>query len=230
MKEEKIKILIADDEPDILEFLKYNFEKEGYEVSTALNGLEAIEKAEEISPDLIILDVMMPEMDGMEACRILREKTEFRSTLILFLTARSEDFSEIAGFQAGADDYVTKPIRPRVLLARVRSLLSRKVKGGEAAKEKIIGKGEVQIFPDKRLVQINEQVITLPRKEFDLLVYLASQPERVFTRDEIYRRIWGLGVIVGDRTLDVHIRKLRKALGKKYIKTSKGVGYSFSYG
>ncbi len=230
MKEEKIKILIADDEPDILEFLKYNFEKEGYEVSTALNGLEAIEKAEEISPDLIILDVMMPEMDGMEACRILREKTAFKSTLILFLTARSEDFSEIAGFQAGADDYVTKPIRPRVLLARVRSLLSRKVKGGEAAKEKIIGKGEVQIFPDKRLVQINEQVITLPRKEFDLLVYLASQPERVFTRDEIYRRIWGLGVIVGDRTLDVHIRKLRKALGKKYIKTSKGVGYSFSYG
>ncbi len=229
MQKDKTKILIADDEPDILEFLQYNFNKEGYTTFTATNGVEAVQEAEKHRPDLIILDVMMPELDGMEACRILRKNPSLSHAIILFLTARSEDFSEISGFEAGADDYVTKPIRLRALLARVQSLLNRKKKEEGPSVNEVIERGEIRIFPVKRVVKLGEKAIYLPRKEFELLLFLSSQPERVFTRDEIYNKIWGTEVYVGERTIDVHIRKLRKALGKKYIKTSKGVGYSFSY-
>ncbi len=229
MSDKKTKILITDDEPDILEFLKYNFEKEGYEIVTAANGMEALACAKTHKPELIILDVMMPELDGMETCRILRKNPDFAETSIIFLTARSEEFSEISGFQAGADDYVTKPIRLRVLLARVKSLLNRKKKEASHSVEDVIERGTLKIYPLKRVVKLGDEHIHLPRKEFELLLFLSSQPERVFTRDEIYKKIWGTEVFVGDRTIDVHIRKLRKALGKRYIKTSKGVGYSFRY-
>jgi len=222
------KILIVDDELDILEFLKYNFEKEGYAIWTANNGLKAISKAKKHNPELIILDVMMPEMDGIEVCRLLREIPQFKSTIIIFLTARSEDYTEIAGFDAGADDYVTKPIRPRALLMRVKALLKRK-KVQETEVESIRNLGELTIDMEKRQILIKEKKVALPKKEFELLILLASKPEKVFSRAEIYRNIWGTEIIVGDRTLDVHIRKLRKNIGDKYIKTTKGIGYAFKY-
>jgi len=224
MINENYKILIVDDEPDILEILKYNFEKEKYIVYTANNGEKGIKKAKKHQPDLIILDVMMPELDGIETCRLLREIPEFSKTIIVFLTARSEDYSEIAGFNVGADDYVTKPIRPRTLIARVKSLLKR----NKASKtiSNIIELGELIINLDSRLVIKNDEDLFLPRKEFELLLLLVSKPEKVFTREEIYHKIWGENIIVGDRTLDVHIRKLRKKIGEEYIRTSKGVGYS----
>lgn len=225
MSKSKYKILLVDDEPDILEFLKYNFEKENYEVSTAKNGLKALEKAKKNVPDLILLDVMMPNLDGIEVCRLLREIPQFSETLIVFLTARSEDYSEIAGFDVGADDYVTKPIRPRALLARVKSLLKRKKKEKEVKGNFQVGAIVIDI--DKRLVLYAEEEIVFPKKEFELLSLLASKPGKVFSREEIFSEIWGNDVIVGDRTIDVHIRKIRRKLGDDSIKTNKGFGYSF---
>ncbi|MEE9349673.1 MAG: response regulator transcription factor [Flavobacteriaceae bacterium] len=220
----KPRILFVDDEPDILEILKYNFEKEGYIVYTANNGSEGLLKAKKHQPHLIILDVMMPEIDGIETCRLLREIPEFAKTIILFLTARNEEYSELAGFNAGADDYVFKPIRPRTLIARVKSLLKRQKNVEDTIQP--LHFGDLFINPEERLVKIKNETIKLPRKEFDLLLLLASKPEKVFTREKIFSKIWGDDVIVGDRTLDVHIRKLRKKIGKDYIRTSKGIGYS----
>lgn len=223
----KYKILIVDDEPDILEFLKYSFEKEKFVVYTAVNGYKAIELTKKKQPDLIILDVMMPVLDGIETCRLLREIPDFANTIIIFLTARSEDYSEIAGFNVGADDYVTKPIRPRSLIARVKSLLKRKHKTGVENKEEIV-LGKLIINTEKRIVIIDSKEVFLPKKEFKILNLLASKPETVFTREEIYNYIWGSEVVVGDRTLDVHIRKIRKNIGNDIIKTHKGVGYAIS--
>lgn len=222
----KQKILIVDDEPDILEILRYNLEKENYQVFTAKNGKEAIFQAKKEYPDLIILDVMMPVLDGIETCKELRILPEFSDTLIVFLTARNEDSIEISGFDAGADDFVTKPIRPKTLIARVNTLLKRKSK--YTFKNKEVKIGVLIIDLEKRTVRKNDLEIILPKKEFQLLQLLAMKPEKVFTREEIFLSVWGNKIIVGDRTLDVHIRKLRKKIGEEYIKTSKGVGYSIT--
>jgi len=221
------KILIVDDEPDILEFLKYNFKGEGFEVSTADNGNDAIKKAIRHNPDLILLDVMMPELDGMETCRMLRKMKPFSETIIVFLTARGEDYSEIAGFEAGADDYITKPIRPRALLARVKAILKRRNKSTD--KKIYLEYKTISINPEKREVLVSGEKKKLPKMEFELLYLLASKPDKVFTREDIYLKIWGNQVVVGDRTLDVHIRKLRKNIGENFIKTSKGIGYAFVF-
>ncbi len=220
----KQKILLVDDEKDILELIGFNLEKEGYEVYTALNGRKALEVARQTSPDLILLDVMMPEMDGMETCRELREDPQFKNVLIAFLTARNEDYSQIAGFDAGADDYISKPIKPRLLISRVKALLRRQ--GGDQPVEPIDHSGIV-IDKDRYLVFREGQELSLPKKEFELLALLASAPGRVFTRENILTNVWGNDVIVGDRTIDVHIRKLREKLGDDYFKTIKGVGYKF---
>ena len=218
-------ILIVDDEPDIIEILRYNLEKEGYKTYSAANGLEAVAKAESILPDLILLDVMLPDMDGIQTCETIRSKPELRDTLIAFLTARSEDYSEIAGFQAGADDYITKPIRPKVLISRIQSLLKRT---RQQVDTNIISYNEIVLNKEKMLVEMDGVSLTLPNKEFRLLELLISKPERVFTRKEIYSLIWGSDIIVGDRTIDVHIRKLREKLQERYIYTIKGVGYVFT--
>ena len=227
METKTSKILIVDDESDILEFLKYNFENEGFKVTTADNGNDAIKKAIRYNPDLILLDVMMPELDGMETCRMLRKMEQFSETIIVFLTARGEDYSEIAGFEAGADDYITKPIRPRALLARVKAILKRRKKAITAPQNLVFK--NITISVEKREVYIGDNKKKLPKMEFNLLYLLASKPEKVFTREEIYKEIWGNEVVVGDRTLDVHIRKLRKNIGQEFIKTSKGVGYAFVF-
>lgn len=221
---ENIKILLVDDEPDILEFLQYNFVNEGYTVITASSGEHAIKQAIKHQPHLILMDVMMPGLSGIETCIKLREYPQFSETLIIFLTARGEDYSEVAGFEAGADDYITKPARPKAILARVKSILKRR--NTYQSKENLEFKS-IRINTEKREVFVNDTIINLPKKEFDLLYLLASTPEKVFSREEIYDTIWGNKVIVGDRTLDVHIRKLRKNIGDSFIKTSKGVGYSF---
>ncbi len=220
------KILIVDDEPDILEFLIYNFEKEGFIVYSASNGTEGLKLAKKFKPELIILDIMMPGMDGVEMCKELREMPEFNDTLIIFLTARGEDYSQIAGFEVGADDYITKPVRPRVLIARIHALLKRKAK--TKPDHNIIDLDPVFIDRDKRLVKVDDKQIHIPKIEFELLVLLATSPGKIFSREEIYSKIWGTDVIVSDRTLDVHIRKLREKIGDKYIKTIKGVGYGFN--
>jgi len=230
MENIEYKILLVDDEPDILEFIGYNLKREGFSVYTATNGKNAIKKAKEISPHLILLDVMMPKMDGIETCEELRRIPDLKKTIIAFLTARGEDYSQIAGFDAGADDYITKPIKPKVLTSRVKALLKRysntnsddTIELGD-----IIEKGDIIIDKEKYLVIQGETKHSLPRKEFELLLLLVSKPEKVFTREEIYQRIWGDSIIVGDRTIDVHIRKLREKLGENYIKTIKGVGYKF---
>lgn len=222
------KILIVDDEPDILEFLQYNLKKEGYAVVTANDGKHAIKVAEAEQPDLIILDIMMPEMDGVETCRLLRSHKDFAATPIAFLTAREEDFSQIAALDVGGDDYVTKPIKPRVLISRIQALLRRSNRSSNEDLNEIrlhdllIDKHKVLVFKDK-------QPIELPKKEFEILWLLASKPGRVFTRDEIFDKIWGADVIVGNRTIDVHIRKLREGIGEEYIKTVKGLGYKFDF-
>ena len=218
-------ILIVDDEPDIIEILRYNLEKEGYKTYSATNGLEAVAKAESILPNLILLDVMLPDMDGIQTCETIRSKPELRDTLIAFLTARSEDYSEIAGFKAGADDYITKPIRPKVLISRIQSLLKR---SRQQVDTNIISYNEIVLNKEKMLVEMDGVSLTLPNKEFRLLELLISKPERVFTRKEIYSLIWGSDIIVGDRTIDVHIRKLREKLQERYIYTIKGVGYVFT--
>lgn len=223
---ENPKILLVDDEPDIIDLIRYNLEKADFEVYTASNGKEAIRIARKAMPDLILLDVMMPEMDGMETCLQIREQPELKNTLIAFLTARGEDYSQIAGFDAGADDYITKPIKPRVLLSRVNALLRRKTSNSKSGKKKS-SKG-ITIDKDRYVVIKNGEELTLPKKEFELLSLLMSQPGRVFTRESILSSVWGNDVIVGDRTIDVHIRKLREKLGDHYFKTVKGVGYKFN--
>lgn len=219
-----MKILLVDDEPDILEFIKYNLEKEGYTVYTAENGKKAIELGARVVPHLILLDVMMPEMDGIETCREMRSMPEFKNTLIAFLTARNEDYSQIAGFDVGADDYITKPIKPRVLISRIKALLRRFTAESVEDNVKL---GDIEIDTEKFLVYKNGEEHNLPKKEFELLSLLASKPGKVFSRKEILNKIWGNDIIVGDRTIDVHIRKLREKLGDNYFKTIKGIGYKF---
>ena len=223
MKNEKI--LIVDDEADILEIVGYNLKKEGFEVLTAENGKRAIEIAIEEKPSLIILDVMMPEMDGMETCYQMRNIPALKNTLITFLSARGEDYSQIAGFDAGADDYITKPVKPRVLISKVKAILRRKG-GGETVLEDIEA-GGISIDRERYLIKQGVKEINLPKKEFELLSLLMSKPGKVFTREAIMNQIWGGEVVVGDRTIDVHIRKLREKLGEEIIKTIKGVGYKF---
>lgn len=225
------KILLVDDEPDILEFMEYNLRKEDFTVFKANNGKEALEMAQRELPDLIILDIMMPEMDGIEACRHIREHPSLKNVMIAFLTARNEDYSQIAGFDVGADDYITKPIKPRVLISRINALLRRANKTVEetSSESSVIKVADIRIDRERYLVEKAGVVIELPRKEFELLYLLASKPGKVFTRDEILDRIWGNEVIVGDRTIDVHIRKLREKLGEDLIKTVKGIGYKLDF-
>ena len=221
---EKNKILLVDDDPDILEFIEYNLEKEGFEVSTANNGLEAIKVAQSIIPDLILLDVMMPELDGVETCARIREIESIKNTRVAFLTARGEDYSQIAGFDAGGDDYILKPVKPRVLVSRIKALLRRNT-GAEEVEE---SKSGITIDRERYEVSRNGDRISLPRKEFELLALLMSKSGKVFTREIILSTVWGEEVVVGDRTIDVHIRKLREKLGNEFITTIKGVGYKFS--
>lgn len=219
----KAKVLVVDDDQDILEMLSYNLNKEGYEVRSTDNGRTALEIAQDFIPDLIILDVMMPEMDGIETCVEIRQLPALKDTLIAFLTARGEDYSQIAGFDAGADDYISKPIKPRVLLSRVQALIRRSGSGvASIATEQV---GDIAINRDKYQVTKGGKEVPMPKKEFELLALLISKPGRVFTRDVILNKIWGNDVVVGDRTIDVHIRKLREKLGNDTIKTVKGVGY-----
>ncbi|MBS3738804.1 response regulator transcription factor [Mesohalobacter halotolerans] len=225
MKKKNITILIVDDEPDILEILDYNLSNEGYKVETAKNGAKAVKIAKKIKPQLIILDVMMPEMDGIEACEQIRKIKSLEDTVIAFLTARGEDYSMVAGFEAGADDYITKPIKPKVLVSKVKSLL-RRFRSNK--KEKQIYKvGNITINKDEYKVIKDKTEMPLPRKEFELLSLLTSEPGKVFKREDILDNVWGNEVIVGGRTIDVHIRKLREKLGDKSFKTVKGVGYKF---
>ena len=225
MKKSDINILLVDDEPDIIEILRYNLSQEGYNIITSNDGQSAINKTEKYHPHLIIMDVMMPNMDGIEACSIIRKNPKFNDTIIMFLTARGEDYSHVAAYDAGADDYVTKPIKPKVLLSKVKGLLRRFKK--ENALEAIIDIGELRIDREEYKVYISGESLLLPRKEFELLYLLASKPEKVFKREKIMQSIWGSDVVVGDRTIDVHIRKLREKIGDKYFKTVKGVGYKF---
>ncbi len=225
--ENEAKILLVDDEPDILEFMEYNLRKEGYTVFTGKNGKEAIEIARKEKPNLIILDIMMPVMDGIEACRHLREIPDLKNTVITFLTARNEEYSQIAGFDVGADDYITKPIKPRILTSRVKALLRRINGTTEPSGVKILTVGDLKIDRERYLVFKKEESISLPRKEFELLALLTSKPGKVFTREDILARVWGTDIIVGDRTIDVHVRKIREKLGDESIKTIKGIGYKF---
>jgi len=226
MKKSDITILCVDDEPDILEILKYNLSSEGYNVLTANDGLSAISKAKEIIPNLIIIDIMMPNMDGIEACENLRADQKFNDTIIMFLTARGEDYSHVAAYEAGADDYVTKPVKPKVLVSKVKGLL-RRLKKVIENDINYIEFENIKIDREKYKVYISDKTLNLPRKEFELLYLLASKPDKVFKRDKIMEMVWGGEVIVGDRTIDVHIRKLREKIGDKYFKTVKGVGYKF---
>lgn len=224
------KILIVDDELDILEFLQYNLVREGYEVLTASNGEEGIKIAEREHPQLVILDIMMPKMDGVEVCRHLRAKPEFDKTLIAFLTAREEDYSQIAALDVGGDDYITKPIRPRVFVSRIKALLRRSDRD-EAVEDtdSVIHVGDLAIDRERVTVQKGDEVIELAKKEFELLYLLVSKPGKVFSREEIFNKVWGTDVIVGNRTIDVHVRKLREKIGDHYIKTIKGIGYKFEF-
>ncbi len=227
MSADRTKILLVDDEPDILEFMSYNLNKEGFEVFTSTNGKDAIRIATQEKPSLIILDVMMPDLDGIETCRVIRETPELKEVLVAFLTARNEDYSQIAGFDAGADDYINKPIKPRVMVSRVKALLRRagKLTGGDEVME-VNG---FTIDREKYLIVKDNVQINLPKKEFELIALLASKPGKVFTREDILKSVWGEDVVVGDRTIDVHIRKLREKLGDNYIRTIKGVGYKFEF-
>ncbi|MEQ8703530.1 MAG: response regulator transcription factor [Phaeodactylibacter sp.] len=225
-----VKILIVDDEPDILDFIKYNLVKEGFEVFTASNGEDGIKTAEQIKPRLIILDIMMPKMDGVEVCRQLRSKPAFEHTIITFLTAREEDYSQIAALDVGGDDYITKPIRPRVFLSRIKALLRRSERREEEQEApNTLSIGDLIIDRDRVTVSKGEEVIELAKKEFELLFLLVSKPGKVFSREEIFNKVWGTDVIVGNRTIDVHIRKLREKIGDHYIKTIKGIGYKFEF-
>ncbi len=229
MEHSNTKILIVDDELDILEIISYNLQKEGFQVSTAQNGKEAIELAEGSPPDLILLDIMMPEIDGVELCRQLRNDQQFDQTIIAFLTARNEDYTQIAALDVGGDDFINKPIRPRVLISRVKALLRRNERRAGDQADDVLKITDLEIDREKVTVRRGEEQIDLAKKEFELLYLLASKPGKVFTREEIFNRIWGSDVIVGNRTIDVHIRKLREKLGDKYIKTVKGIGYKFDF-
>lgn len=222
------KILIVDDEEDILELIEFNLLKEGYQVFTARNGQDCITEAKKIKPDLIILDVMMPKMDGIEACRIMRSLPEFKHTFMVFLTARNEEYSEIAGFNVGADDYIAKPIKPRALVSRINAILRRNgQQEGDSNQVKSLEIADLRIDREAFLVYKNGQKVVLAKKEFELLYLLASRPGKVFTREQILKSIWDDSVIVTNRTIDVHIRKLREKLGEQYVGTVKGVGYKF---
>lgn len=226
MKKKDIKILLVDDEPDILEIVGYNLSSEGYQIITADNGIEGIRKAIKEKPHLIILDVMMPEMDGVEACEQIRKNQDLNNTIVTFLTARGEDYSQLAGFDAGADDYITKPIKPKVLVSKVKALL-RRLKNSDDKGDNIIKINNLIINRDEYKIVLKGQEIILPKKEFELLSLLASKPGKVFKRDDILNQVWGNEVIVGGRTIDVHIRKLREKIGNNSFKTVKGVGYKF---
>jgi two-component system alkaline phosphatase synthesis response regulator PhoP len=225
MKKTQTKILLVDDEPDILEIVGYNLAQEGYQIVTASNGKEAITKAQKELPELIIMDVMMAEMDGMEACEQIRKIPELNNVIITFLTARSEDYSQVAGFDAGADDYITKPIKPKVLVSKVKALL-RRLKEQEVVTD-TLNVGGIEINREEYKIIKDNVEISLPRKEFELFYLLASKPGKVFKRDEILDKVWGNEVVVGGRTIDVHIRKLREKIGEDLFKTIKGVGYKF---
>ncbi|MCJ8209485.1 response regulator transcription factor [Mucilaginibacter sp. RS28] len=222
----KQKILIVDDEPDILELIEYNLKKEGYQVYLAHNGQEGVNEAKKVLPDLIILDIMMPRMDGIEACRIMRTMPEFKNTFMVFLTARSEEYSEIAGFNVGADDYIAKPIKPRALVSRINAILRRNSPTEEVSENKLEVK-DLVIDREAYLVFKDGQKVVLAKKEFELLYLLASKPGKVYTRENILKNIWEDSVVVTNRTIDVHIRKLREKLGDDYVSTVKGVGYKF---
>ncbi len=225
MDKSRFHILIVDDEPDIIEFLSYNLSREGYQISVAENGLEAVEQVKKSKPDLILMDIMMPEMDGIAAVQKIKSMSRTDDIMIVFLTARSEEYSQIAGFRAGADDYVSKPIKPKVLVHRIEALLRRLDKG--KMMEKRVKHGNIVIDPIRYMVEVDDKKIALPRKEFELLAMLATHPDKVFNRDEILTKVWGNEVIVGDRTIDVHVRKIREKIGANIIATIKGVGYKF---
>ena len=227
MKKKDIKILLVDDEKDILEIVGYNLSQEGYQISTASNGKEAIIKAKKELPQLIILDVMMPEMDGIEACENIRKIPELQDTIITFLTARSEDYSQVAGFDAGADDYIAKPIKPKVLVSKVKALLRRLKEDTKTTSTLMLG--NIEINREEYKIFNNGKEIILPRKEFELFYLLATKPGKVFTREEILDKVWGNEVVVGGRTIDVHIRKLREKIGDDFFKTIKGVGYKIEF-
>ena len=228
MNNDTIKILLVDDEPDILEILSYNLIAEGYTVVTAANGLEAVKSAKKNQPHLIIMDVMMPEMDGIEACGQIRAFPELKGTIITFLTARGEDYSQLAGFEAGADDYITKPIKPKILVSKIKALLRRLNEATPMDDSELIKVGDLTIDREAYKIVYKGNELVLPRKEFELLSLLASKPGKVFKRDEILDKVWGNEVVVGGRTIDVHIRKLREKIGDDSFKTIKGVGYKFT--
>ena len=226
MENKKIKILVVDDDPDIIEIISYNLKKENYKVFSCYNGTDSIKIADKEKPDLIILDVMMPGMDGIQVCEKLRSKNKFNTTIIMFLSARGEDFTHIAAYDAGADDFVNKPLKPRLLISKVRSLLRRTNKINNVSSMKLNFKGLI-IDKEEYTVKIKGEKLILPRKEFELLFMLSSNTGKVIKREEIMNQIWGEDVIVGDRTIDVHIRKVRKKIGSNFIKTIKGIGYKF---
>ena len=225
MKSSPLKILVVDDDLDIIEILKYNLNKSGYLVKSAKNGIEAIKRAKKFMPNIILMDVMMPEMSGIEACSEIKQIDELSETMIIFLSARSEDYTQISAYDAGADDYISKPIKPKILLKKI-SNIAKKIKSNKNMPI-VLDLGSIKINREEYLVTQNKNEIMLPRKEFELLFLLASKPEKVFTRDEIMNKVWGTQVVVGDRTIDVHVRKLREKIGDKHIKTLKGVGYKF---
>ena len=230
MKWSHYKILLVDDEKDILEFLSYNLRNEGFQIYTAANGKEAVRISKEMKPHLVLMDVMMPEMDGIAACEEIRSTRSLNHTMVAFLTARGEDYSQIAGFEAGGDDYITKPIKPKVLVSRVKALLKRQIpkeEDADAGSVNQILSGELVVDKERYVVVKKGKDIILPRKEFEILSLLISKPEKVFTREEIFDQVWGDNILVGDRTIDVHIRKLREKLGEKYIQTVKGIGYKY---
>ena len=220
-----IKVLVVDDDPDIVEILKYNLKNSGYSVKSAGNGVEAIKKAKKFIPDIILMDVMMPEMSGIEACEEIKNIDQLSQAIIIFLSARSEDYTQISAYDAGADDYISKPVKPKILLKKI-SNIAKKINSEKNAPN-IIDLGSIKINKEEYVVIKDKKEILLPRKEFELLFLLATKPEKVFTRDEIMNKVWGTQVVVGDRTIDVHVRKLREKIGEKHIKTLKGVGYKF---
>ena len=220
-----IKVLVVDDDPDIVEILKYNLKNSGYSVKSAGNGVEAIKKAKKFIPDIILMDVMMPEMSGIEACKEIKNINQLSQAIIIFLSARSEDYTQISAYDAGADDYISKPVKPKILLKKI-SNIAKKISSEKNA-PKTIDLGSIKINKEEYVVIKNKKEILLPRKEFELLFLLATKPEKVFTREEIMNKVWGTQVVVGDRTIDVHVRKLREKIGEKHIKTLKGVGYKF---
>ena len=225
MKSSPLKILVVDDDLDIIEILKYNLNKSGYLVKSAKNGIEAIKRAKKFMPNIILMDVMMPEMSGIEACSEIKQIDELSETMIIFLSARSEDYTQISAYDAGADDYISKPIKPKILLKKI-SNIAKKIKSNKNLPI-VLDLGSIKINREEYLVIQNKNELILPRKEFELLFLLASKPEKVFTRDEIMNKVWGTQIVVGDRTIDVHVRKLREKIGKKHIKTLKGIGYKF---